>query len=75
MRMYDRSTLKLLAVFVLAACAVILGQSAPKQRIAEALRAHGCTNVKIEVIQNSVHYVADEQPEAVAQLIERYALL
>jgi pimeloyl-ACP methyl ester carboxylesterase len=40
---------------------------------AEALRAHGCTNVEIEVIQNSVHYVADEQPEAVAELIERYA--
>lgn len=42
---------------------------------AEALRAHGCTNVKIEVIRNSAHYVADEQPEAVAQLIERYASL
>ncbi len=40
---------------------------------AEALRDHGCANVKIEVIKNSVHYVADEQPEAVAQLIERYA--
>jgi len=26
-------------------------------------------------IKNSVHYVADEQPEAVAQLIERYASL
>ena len=44
-------------------------------RFAEALRAHGCTNVKIEVIQNSVHYVADEQPEAVAELIERDASL
>jgi len=42
---------------------------------AEALHAHGCTNVKIEVIQNSVHYVADEQPQAVAELIERYASL
>ena len=42
---------------------------------AEALRAHGCTNVKIEVIQNSVHYLADEQPEAVAKLIERDASL
>jgi hypothetical protein len=27
------------------------------------------------VINNGVHYVADEQPEAVAQLIERYASL
>jgi pimeloyl-ACP methyl ester carboxylesterase len=42
---------------------------------AEALRDHGCANVKIEVIKNSVHYIADEQPEAVAQLIERYASL
>lgn len=42
---------------------------------AEALRDHGCANVKIEVIKNSVHFVADEQPEAVAQLIERYASL
>jgi pimeloyl-ACP methyl ester carboxylesterase len=42
---------------------------------AEALHAHGCTNVKIEVIQNGVHYVADKQPEAVAELIERYASL
>ncbi len=42
---------------------------------AEALRDHGCANVKIEVVKNSVHYVADEQPEAVAQLIERYASL
>jgi pimeloyl-ACP methyl ester carboxylesterase len=40
---------------------------------AEALRDHGCANVKIEVIKNSVHYVAEEQPEAVAELIERYA--
>jgi pimeloyl-ACP methyl ester carboxylesterase len=42
---------------------------------ADALRAHGCANVEIEVIENSVHYVADEQPDAVAQLIDRYASL
>jgi pimeloyl-ACP methyl ester carboxylesterase len=42
---------------------------------ADALRAHGCANVEIEVIDNSAHYVADEQPAAVAQLIERYASL
>jgi hypothetical protein len=42
---------------------------------AEALRDHGCANVKIEVIKDSAHYVADERPETVAQLIERYASL
>jgi len=55
------------------------GESSPFESLmpsfADALRAHGCTNVKIEVIPNSVHYVADEQPEAVARLIERYASL
>jgi pimeloyl-ACP methyl ester carboxylesterase len=55
------------------------GEHSPFEKLmpsfAEALRAHGCTNVKIEVIQNSVHYVADEQPEAVAELIERDASL
>jgi pimeloyl-ACP methyl ester carboxylesterase len=55
------------------------GENSPFEKLmpsfAEALRAHGCANVKVEVIKNSVHYVADEQPEAVAQLIERYALL
>jgi pimeloyl-ACP methyl ester carboxylesterase len=44
-------------------------------RFAETLRAHGCANVEIEVIENSAHYVADEQPDAVAQLIEQYASL
>jgi pimeloyl-ACP methyl ester carboxylesterase len=55
------------------------GENSPFKKLmpgfAEALRDHGCANVKIEVIKNSVHYVADEQPEAVAQLIERYASL
>jgi pimeloyl-ACP methyl ester carboxylesterase len=55
------------------------GEHSPFEKLmpsfAEALRGHGCTNVKIEVIQNSVHYVADEQPEAVAELIERDASL
>jgi pimeloyl-ACP methyl ester carboxylesterase len=41
--------------------------------IAEALRAHGCTNLKTEVIKDSSHYVAQEQPAALAALIERYA--
>jgi pimeloyl-ACP methyl ester carboxylesterase len=55
------------------------GENSPFEKLmpsfAEALRDHGCAHVKIEVIKNSVHYVADEQPEAVAQLIERYASL
>ena len=55
------------------------GENSPFESLmpsfADVLRAHGCTNVKIEVIPNSVHYVADEQPEAVARLIERYASL
>jgi len=42
---------------------------------ADALRAHGCAHVEIAIIENSVHFVADEQPDAVAQLIERHASL
>jgi pimeloyl-ACP methyl ester carboxylesterase len=41
--------------------------------IAEALRTQGWSDVTVELIENSGHYVADEQPEAVAALIERYA--
>lgn len=41
--------------------------------IAEALREQGATDVKTELVTNSGHYVADEQPDAVAALIERYA--
>lgn len=53
------------------------GENSPFEKlmpsIAADLRAHGCANVKVEVVKNSVHYVVDQQPEAVAQLIERYA--
>jgi pimeloyl-ACP methyl ester carboxylesterase len=42
-------------------------------KMAEDMRAYGCQNVHIETIKNSGHYVADEQPEAVSELIERYA--
>ena len=41
--------------------------------MAEALRAHGCTNVKTRVIEESSHYVADERPEIVEAFIEEYA--
>jgi pimeloyl-ACP methyl ester carboxylesterase len=44
-------------------------------RVAESLRAHGCAIVRVEIIKNSGHYVADEQPEIVAELIERHASL
>jgi pimeloyl-ACP methyl ester carboxylesterase len=44
-------------------------------RIAESLRKNGCSNISIEVIANSGHYVAEEHPEIVAGLIERYASL
>ena len=41
--------------------------------MAEALRAHGCTNVKTRVIEESSHYVADERPGIVEEFIEEYA--
>lgn len=42
-------------------------------RIAESLRKNGCSNVATEIVKNSGHYVAEEQPQIVAELIERYA--
>ena len=41
--------------------------------MAEALRAHGCTNVMTRVIEGSNHYVADERPGMVEEFIEKYA--
>jgi len=41
--------------------------------MAEALREHGCTNVKTRVIEESSHYVADERPGIVEAFIEEYA--
>jgi pimeloyl-ACP methyl ester carboxylesterase len=43
--------------------------------IAASLRAHGCSNLKTEVIKDSAHYVAQEQPAALAALIARYAAM
>jgi len=55
------------------------GENSPFERLmpslAAALRAHGCANVKVEVVKNSVHYIVEEQPDAVVELIERYASL
>jgi pimeloyl-ACP methyl ester carboxylesterase len=42
-------------------------------KIAEGLRANGCTHVETGLIPSSVHYVLEDNPEAVADLIERYA--
>lgn len=42
-------------------------------RIAAAMRVHGCTNLKTETVKAAAHYVAEEKPEAVAELIESYA--
>jgi pimeloyl-ACP methyl ester carboxylesterase len=44
-------------------------------RLARDLRAHGCRNVKTEIIKGSAHEVMIDQPEALAELIERYASL
>lgn len=49
-----------------------MGTLLPK--LAESLKEHGCTRVAVEVVRNSGHWVVDEQPESVAELIERYAL-
>ena len=44
-------------------------------KIGEGLRANGCTHVETGLIQNAIHYVVDDQPDEVADLIERYASL
>ena len=53
------------------------GEQSPFARLvlkmAEDLRNHGCTQVETGQIAGSVHYVVDDQPAAVADLIERYA--
>lgn len=42
-------------------------------KIVEGLRASGLTRVETGLIPDSIHYVVADQPEAVANLIERYA--
>ena len=42
-------------------------------KIAEGLRAHGCTHVETGLIPGAVHYVVEDQPVAVADLIGRIA--
>ena len=43
------------------------------ERLGKALREHGCEKVTIETVVDSGHWVVDEQPAVVAELIERYA--
>jgi pimeloyl-ACP methyl ester carboxylesterase len=40
---------------------------------AEALRDYGWSDVTVELIKNSGHYLTEDQPEAVAEVIARYA--
>jgi len=47
-----------------------VGQMNPT--IAEALRALGCENVTVEPIKESGHWIVEEQPDAVAAVIERH---
>jgi pimeloyl-ACP methyl ester carboxylesterase len=42
-------------------------------KLAEGLRANGCSQVETAIIPDSVHYVVGEQPDKVADLIERHA--
>jgi pimeloyl-ACP methyl ester carboxylesterase len=42
-------------------------------KIADSLRAHGCTHVETGLIRGAIHYVVEDQPDVVADLIERYA--
>ena len=42
-------------------------------RIAGAMREHGCENLMTETVKGAAHYIAEEQPEALAELIKHYA--
>jgi pimeloyl-ACP methyl ester carboxylesterase len=42
-------------------------------RLGDSLRQHGCTNIIVEVVRDSGHWVIDEQPDIVAELIEHHA--
>jgi len=44
-------------------------------KMAEGLRANGCAHVETGLITGSVHYLVEDQPDAVADLIEKYASL
>jgi pimeloyl-ACP methyl ester carboxylesterase len=43
-------------------------------KMAEGLRANGCTHVETGLISGAVHYVIEDQPDQVTDLIQRHAL-
>jgi len=43
------------------------------RKIAQGVRGHGCTHVETALIPKGVHYLVEDQPEAVVDLIERHA--
>jgi pimeloyl-ACP methyl ester carboxylesterase len=43
------------------------------QQVARSLRDHGWRNLSVEIIAESGHQLIDEQPAAIADLLERYA--
>jgi pimeloyl-ACP methyl ester carboxylesterase len=50
-----------------------LGLGGLLPRMEAGFRAHGWQDVTTELVSGSVHYVLDEEPEAVAEILERYA--
>jgi hypothetical protein len=40
----------------------------------DVLGAYGWENVRVEVLHNLAHYIPYEQPEKIAEVIERYAV-
>ena len=53
------------------------GENSPFSKLvptfAQGLREVGCSHVETGLIRGAVHYVVEDQPEKVAELIERYA--
>jgi pimeloyl-ACP methyl ester carboxylesterase len=43
-------------------------------KIADGLRANGCTNVETTFIRDAVHYLVEDQPDRVAELIEQFGV-
>jgi hypothetical protein len=44
------------------------------KRLVGSLQKRGCTNVIPEIIKNCGHYVPEEKPGIMVELIEHYAL-
>lgn len=57
--------------FVVAGADRVFGPLA--EDIAAGMRTRGCSDVTVETIADSGHYVLDDQPARVLELIERYA--